>query len=342
MKVGIVYDLREDYLAQGYSAEETAEFDSVETITAIDSTLQSLGFTTERVGNIYQLTHALVTGKRWDIVFNIAEGMHGTSRESQVPALLDAYRIPYIFSDAATLVLAHEKSLAKRMVRDQGVATAPFMVVKSIDDVTSCNLSFPLFAKPIAEGTGKGITAASLVTTSQELINICSILLQKYQQPVLVETYLPGREFTIGIIGTGVTAEVVGVMEIVLRDNAEQDVYSFSNKEFCEQRVDYRLVDDMEAQQAATVALNAWVVLGCRDAGRVDVRSDATQAPQFLEVNPLAGLHPTHSDLPIMVTLAGSSYEDLIRRIMNAALDRLHFPPQRNVTNFNLPSRAYP
>lgn len=329
MKIGITYDLREDYLAQGYSAEETAEFDSLETIAAIDATLQHLGFSIERIGNIYQLTKALAAGKRWDLVFNIAEGMHGISREAQVPALLDAYQIPYTFSDAVTIALAHEKSLAKRIVRDQGVPTAPFIVIASLDDISLCQLPLPLFAKPIAEGTGKGITAASYVKTATELMKICKLLLEKYQQPVLVESFLPGREFTVGIIGTGNDAKVLGVVEILLRTHAEQNVYSFSNKEFCEERVEYRLVKDAEAQQAAVVALKAWQALGCRDAGRVDVRSDAKNEPQFLEVNPLAGLHPSHSDLPIMATLTGCSYDNLLASIMDAVLERLPGLPGR-------------
>ncbi len=328
MKIGLTYDLRTEYLAQGYSPEETAEFDSLETIEAIESNLNALGFLSERIGNIYQLTSALASGKRWDVVFNIAEGMHGISREAQIPALLDAYQIPYTFSGPVNLAIAHEKSLAKRIVRDQGVPTAPFIVVHSVADVASCRLPFPVFAKPIAEGTGKGITSASRVGSQGELEAICKTLLEKYSQPVLVESYLPGREFTVGIVGTGLQAKVLGVMEIILREGAEQDVYSFANKEFCEKRIEYRLVSDREAQQTSEVALRAWVALGCQDAGRIDVRSDAHNNPQFLEVNPLAGLHPTHSDLPIMMTLAGRSYQELISLIINATLNRLQLTPK--------------
>lgn len=323
MKVGLTYDLRDYYLAKGYSEEQTAEFDSAETIAAIETTLQELGFQTERIGNIFQLTQALVDGKVWDVVFNIAEGMHGISREAQVPALLDAYQIPYIFSDAVTLALTHEKSLAKKIVRDHGIPTAPFMLVKALEDISNCELAFPLFAKPVAEGTGKGVTPASLLTNEKDFRTVCPALLQKYQQAVLIEEFLPGREFTVGIIGTGTTSYVLGVVEIILRETAEQQVYSFTNKEFCEEKVEYRLVHDAEAKQAAENALKAWIALGCRDAGRVDLRSNSQNIPQFLEVNPLAGLHPTHSDLPILATLVGCSYKELLHRIMSAALNRL-------------------
>jgi D-alanine-D-alanine ligase len=140
---------------------------------------------------------------------------------------------------------------------------------------------------------------------------------------VLVETFLPGREFTVGITGTGAKARSVAVMEVVLTANAEAEVYSYVNKEECDDRVVYRLVDDAEARAAAEVALAAWRALGCRDGGRIDVRSDGAGRPHFLEVNPLAGLHPEHSDLPIMCRLAGIAFDDLIGRIVDSALQRI-------------------
>jgi len=325
MKIGLTYDLREEYLAQGYGLEETAEFDSIETIEAFETGLKKLGFTVERIGNIYQLVNRLATGKRWDLVFNIAEGMHGLGREAQVPALLEAYQIPYTFSDSVTLALTLDKSLAKRVTRDQSIPTAAFIVVDELAklELVNATLPFPLFAKPIAEGTGKGINAASLLTTPEQLQSVCKDLLQRFQQPVLVESYLPGREFTVGIIGTGADAQIFGVMEISLRDNAEQGAYSFANKEQYEDRIEYYLAHDAEAKQAGVVALAAWRALGCRDAGRVDVRSNAMAEPQFLEVNPIAGLHPTRSDLVIMAQLMGLTYQDLLQRIMQAVTNRL-------------------
>jgi D-alanine-D-alanine ligase len=148
-------------------------------------------------------------------------------------------------------------------------------------------------------------------------------LLETYRQPVLVETFLPGREFTVGVIGTGTRARPVGVAEVVLLPSAESGVYSYVNKERCEELVEYRLVDDSRAREAADVALAAWRGLGCRDGGRVDLRADAAGRPSFLEVNPLAGLHPEHSDLPIICNLAGIPYRDLLSGIMDSALGRI-------------------
>lgn len=322
MRIGLTYDLRDHYLAAGYGAEEVAEFDSIATIDAIDGALQRGGFVVDRIGTIRQLAQRLVAGERWELVFNIAEGLKGVGREAQVPALLDAYDIPYVFSDPLAMALTLHKGMAKRVVRDSGVPTAPFAVVESMADLAAINLPFPLFAKPIAEGTGKGVTPASRVGSPTALRKVCRQLLDRYRQPVLIETFLPGREFTVGVVGTGPAAGAIAVLEVLLTERAEAGVYSYVNKEECESRVVYKLSDDAEARAAAEVAVAAWRALGCRDGGRVDLRQDAQGQPMFLEVNPLAGLHPTHSDLPIMCAQAGIGYDALIGRIVDSALRR--------------------
>jgi len=322
MRVGLTFDLRDHYLAAGYSAEDTAEFDNIETIEALAGALERLGLEVDRIGTVRQLAQRLVAGERWELVFNIAEGLKGVGREAQVPALLEAYDIPCTFSDTLVMALALHKGMAKRVVRDCGVPTAPFAVVETMADLAAIELPFPLFAKPIAEGTGKGVTPASRVASASALRKLCRQLLERYRQPVLVETFLPGREFTVGIIGTGASAEPVAVMEVILNAEAEAGVYSYVNKEECESRVVYRLAADEQAKAAGAVALAAWRALGCRDGGRVDLRQDAGGRPLFLEVNPLAGLHPTHSDLPIMCTLAGIPYDALIGRIVESARRR--------------------
>ena len=131
MNIGITYDLRDDYLSEGYSYEETAEFDRIDTIDGIDEALQALGHTTDRIGNVKQLVKRLAAGHRWDLVFNIAEGMHGAGREALVPALLDAYRIPYTFSDPFVLTLTLHKGLTKTIIRAAGIRTADFVVVET-------------------------------------------------------------------------------------------------------------------------------------------------------------------------------------------------------------------
>lgn len=327
MKIGLTYDLKDDYLAQGFDKETCAEFDSVETIDAIDAFLKSRGYVTERIGNIQALVKALASGKRWDVVFNIAEGMHGRGREAQVPALLDAYQIPYVFSDPLVLSLTLDKALTKRVVRDAGVRTARFLELPVASGLWPEHAVYPLFVKPNADGTGKGITVKSLVKNAQELQRQVAHIHSQFRQAALVEQYLSGREFTVGVTGTQDNAQVIGVMEIVLGEKADACGYTYDNKQQYEERVSYRQVNDAEAQEAGRVALAAWRVLGCRDGGRVDLRSDADGHPHFLEVNPLAGLHPVLGDLVILSRLAGVDYHNLLGRIMDSALaDATRFP----------------
>lgn len=322
MKIGLTYDLKDDYLKMGLSDEEAAEFDAIETIAGIDEALHSLGYQVERIGNIFALNRQLAAGKRWDLVFNICEGLHGLGREAQVPCLLDAYQIPYTFSDPLVLSLALNKEFTKRVIRTLGLATPDFYVIEAADDLEQIDLEFPLFLKPVAEGTGKGISKRSKVENREELSAAATELLNKFRQPVLVETFLPGREFTVGILGTGEAARVVGVMEIALKESAEQGSYSYLNKKHYREFVTYSFPEDQQSRSAAALALKAWTGLGCRDGGRIDLRLGRDEKPQFIEVNPLAGLHPVDSDLPIICKHAGLTYQDLIKAIVDSAKAR--------------------
>lgn len=324
MNIGFTYDLRDEYLAMGFDAEAAAEFDKPETIDAIAGVLSRLGHTVDRIGHVKNLVARLAAGGTWDLVFNIAEGHNGLSREAQAPALLEAYGIPVVFADALCLSLCLHKGLCKRVVRDLGVPTPPFAVIEDASfDFDSLRLAYPLFAKPAAEGTGKGVSSKGKADDAAALQTVCLELLEKYRQPVLVEEFLPGREFTVGIVGTGEKARILGVMEVELLDNAEPDAYSYDNKDKYEDRVRYRLADDGEALLAGDLALIAYRGLGCRDGGRADLRSDAFGNPRFMEINPLAGLNPAHSDLPIMCRMLDIPYEDLIASILESAMERL-------------------
>jgi D-alanine-D-alanine ligase len=326
MKIGLTYDLRSEYLAAGYGEEETAEFDRDDTIAALETTLSDLGHQVERIGHARNLIQCLAAGHRWELVFNIAEGLHGIGREAQVPAILDAYTIPYTFSDPLVMALTLHKGMTKRVLRDAGVPTSDFVVAAEPEDLHGVTFDPPYFIKPVAEGTGKGVTPDSIVRRRRDLGAACRNLMTAFRQPVLVEPFLTGREFTIGIVGTGGDARVLGTMEVLLLESAEAAVYSYTNKEYCEERVVYSRVDaagDPVVRQAEAIVLNAWRVLGCRDGGRADVRCDALGAPQFMEVNPLAGLHPEHSDLPILCTHLGISYSQLIQWIVASAEKRI-------------------
>jgi D-alanine-D-alanine ligase len=323
MRVGIAYDLKSDYISEGFTEEEAAEFDSEETISGIEDALKANGYRTERIGNVRSLLSLLHNGKRWDIVFNICEGLHGIGREAQVPAILDIYKIPYTFSDVLVNSLTLHKGLTKRVIRDLGIPTADFAVVEKESDIEKIELPFPMFAKPVAEGTGKGINPNSKITSQKELKEVCLDRLKQFKQPVLVETFLPGREFTVGIVGTGEESVVVGLMEVCFKEQELSKIYSYNSKANYQELVDYTLPEKEITEVCYKIALDAWKGLGCRDGGRIDLRMDKNGIPNFIEVNPLAGLNPIHSDLPILSRMAGISYNELIERIMKSAIKRI-------------------
>ena len=325
MHVGITYDLKDEYLELGYSSEEVAEFDREDTIAALEASIRRAGYTTSRIGRATSLMKRLAQGDSWDLVFNIAEGVNGTARESQVPAILDVVGIPYTFSDPLVLAVCLDKRLAKHVVAERGIPTPAFAVVERLAAVHDVNLGFPLFAKPLAEGTSRGVTALSRVENHAELAEVCESLLARHAQPVLVERYLPGREFTVGILGTGDAATSLGALEIHLNGH-DNDVYSYDNKQLFEGRVNYTVANDALAAEAVDVALRAYRALGCRDGGRVDVRCDENGRPSFIEANPLAGLNPDISDLAILARLQGIPYDTIVSEILHSAATRVGTP----------------
>jgi len=212
--------------------------------------------------------------------------------------------------------------VAKRLVRDAGVPTPAFAVAEHSAAELAGWDAFPAFVKPLAEGTGKGCEAASLVRNAQELQEAVARVIERYRQPALVEHYLGGREFTVGLVGNGADTRVLGVCEILLKADAEANVYSLHNKELCEDLVTYARADDAEARLAGDRALAAYHALQCRDAARIDFRSNDDGEPYFLEANPIAGLHPEHSDLPILAAQNGIEFVALIAMILDAGLAR--------------------
>jgi D-alanine-D-alanine ligase len=319
MKVGLTYDLRSWYIDRGYSMDETAEFDKQETVDALEQSLRKMGHQTEPIGNAFQLIEALAAGRKWDIVFNIAEGLYGDGRESVVPAILDQYRIPYVFSGPVIMGVSLNKHLAKLVVESAGVPVSPGMLLSKTTDIDKCHLEYPLFVKPVSEGTGKGITAKSLVTSREELKNMVDWILSEFHQSALVEEYLPGREFTVGVVGYGDEAIAIGGMEVTCADNLP---YSVEVKENYLDYCSYKPLDNDIIEECKSVALGAWKALDAVDAGRVDLKVDRNGRICFIEANPLAGLNPVHSDLPILSRMYGIEYQSLLEMIMDAAIKR--------------------
>ena len=320
MKIGLTFDLRSWYTDRGYSMDETAEFDKQETVDALENSLRLMGHETEPVGNAFQLIEALAAGRRWDMIFNIAEGLYGDGRESVVPAILDQYKIPYVFSGPVVMGISLNKHLAKLVVAAAGVPVSPGCLISELEDLDKCDLKFPLFVKPVSEGTGKGITEKSLVNSSEELKDMVRWVLKEFKQPALVEEYLSGREFTDGVVGSGDEAEAVGGMEVICANNLP---YSREVKENYQNYCKYKPLDADIKDECIAAALGAWKALGAVDAGRVDLKGDRNGKICYIEANPLAGLNPVHSDLPILSRMYGIEYQTLMEMIMKSAIKRI-------------------
>lgn len=311
-----------------HGAEDSAaEFESEETVDRIAAALASLG---------HQVIHfpfrsdlvVRLQSERPDIVFNIAEGWNGRNRESLVPAILEFLGLPYTGSDPLTLGVALDKALCKAVVSAAGVPVVPSWVVRSSAELASTPVEFPAFVKPNCEGSSKGIRFSSRVTTPQQLQERVSWIVQTYGQPALVEPFLAGREFTIGLLGNE-EPETLPIMEVLpgaslaaALSDGEAFVYSFEAKS--RNLETFRCpapVPDETAALLRHIAISAFKALGCRDVGRVDIRMDAAGQPYFLEINPLPGLS-RESLLPLQAAAAGLSFESLVERILQSALQR--------------------
>jgi D-alanine-D-alanine ligase len=206
------------------------------------------------------------------------------------------------------------------VVASSGVPVSPGCLITELKDLDKCNLRFPLFIKPVSEGTGKGITEKSLVNSKEELKKMAGWILSEFHQPALVEEYLPGREFTVGVVGYGEDAVAIGGMEVMTINNLP---YSVEVKENYQNYCSYKPLDADIIDECKSVAVSAWKALDAVDAGRVDLKADRNGKICFIEANPLAGLNPVHSDLPILARMYGIEYQTLIEMIMKSATKRI-------------------
>lgn len=306
--------------------DEFEEFDSPETVAAIAEAIESFGHNVTLLEADKTFPEALARG-RFEFVFNIAEGLGGRCRESYVPAVCEMVGIPYTGSDAITIGITLDKNLAKKTVADV-VPVAIGRVFHRPGDIDLSGLNFPLFVKPNAEGSSKGIRNASKLTDPKKTLGIIKKVMKEYRGPVLVEEFLPGHEFTVGILGNE-RPQIIGIMEIAPKNvPVEEFVYSLETKRDYLNQVEYRIPPQLPKRILAKiekVALNVFKALDCRDFSRVDVRLDADQEPHFLEVNPLPGLAPVKSDIVILSKACGLPYRDLIGKILHFALARHGF-----------------
>lgn len=321
VRVGLTFNIRRQNTADG---DREAEFDTPETIAALRRAVESFGHDVIELEATPDLPARLGT-EDIDIVFNMAEGIEGRSRESQVPALLELVGIPYTGSDPTALSLALDKAVAKRLVHEAGIATPSSITMRTGKERLPKDFRFPAIAKPVHEGSSKGISESNVVRSEDELRALIAGTSARYRQDTLVETYLPGREFTIGLLGER-RPRVLPPMEILFEEDAATlPVYSYAHK-FEGRPIKFKVpaeVDPVLGRELERVARGAFHALGCRDVARVDVRLDADGRVNFLECNPLPGLAPGFSDLCVIGEAAGLQYRDLIGEILAPALRRL-------------------
>ncbi len=324
LKVGFAYNVKRVTPDPSGEADDEAEYDSPKTLQAIREAIVSYGHEVVDLEATTDLPIQLASTPV-DVVFNIAEGFKGRSRESQVPALLELLDIPYTGSDPAALLVSLDKALAKRMVRTHGILTPDYLVMHTGKERLPKELGFPLLVKPVAEGTSKGVTKKSVVRDEVEMREVAREMIGKYRQPALVEEYICGREFTVGLLGER-RPRVLPPMEIVFLDQSDPTpIYSFEMKQDWNERIRYEVpakISERELDRLEKAARECFAALGCRDVARLDFRMDPEGRIFFIESNPLPGLAPGWSDLVLIAQSAGIDYRALIGEILSFAIRR--------------------
>jgi D-alanine-D-alanine ligase len=309
-----------------------AEWDDPETIQAVAEALSQRHQVTlvNADLNAFEKLRAL----RPDLVFNIAEGLHGASREAQIPALLDMLQIPYTGSDPVTLGICLDKHRTKEILAYHHVATPRFALVRHAAELAT-EFRFPLMVKPTLEGSSKGVTDKALVHTAAELQNQLDWVWDTYHQPALVEEFLSGREFTVALIGNGEEVRVLPIVEIDFSTlpSGANPIYSYEAKWVWDREENPLQIfacpaplEPMLQRAIETLCRRAYQHLGCRDWSRIDVRLDADGVPNIIEVNPLPGVLPRpeqNSCFPKAARAAGLAYPEMILAVVDAACQRL-------------------
>ncbi|MEG1710893.1 MAG: ATP-grasp domain-containing protein [Clostridia bacterium] len=324
MTIGIVFNLKKGIKAKAIDAE--AELDCIDTVYAIRDVFVKNGYNVELLEADKRLMEKLNNSKV-DIIFNIAEGLNGRGREAQIPALLSMLGIAYTGSDETTLCVALDKALTKRILSTYHVHTPKYLVIKKNGKIKPHTLEFPIIVKPNAEGSSKGISEISIVHSEKELKELIKTNIDLYNEDMLAEEYIHGREFTVGILGNNGDTKVFEPMEIIYKKPTQGDyyVYSYNVKQNYKEYVEYQCPADISIDannEMKEVAEKVYRELQCKDFSRIDFRMDEKGVLHFIEINPLPGLAPGYSDYPMLADFCGTNYNDLIMGILNAALKR--------------------
>jgi len=326
-RIAITYNLKRTVLSDGLKNDDDAEFDSLQTLEAISKAIKALGHEVIVLEATAQLPANLLAS-RVDLVFNIAEGIRGHNREAHVPALLELLSIPYTGSDSKALTVTLDKSLAKKIVADAKIATPKALLFHDPSQKIPESLSYPCIVKPIAEGSSKGISSSSVVHEQSALQSAVEKIVTRYKQAALVEQFVGGREFTVGVLENG-CLDVLPPMEIIYLCGEPCPIYSYAYKLEWQNFLRYDtkpLLTKALRLRLENYARRAFRALGCRDVARFDFRMDDKNHLYFLECNALPGLAPDWSDLCLISNAAGISHQELIQRILTPALERLKNP----------------
>lgn len=323
--IGLTYDLKTDWQAQANDpVDAAAELDSFVTVEALKAALESAGHDVRLIGNAKNLLKIL-PDLSVDLIFNIAEGLQGRNRESQIPAILDLYKIPFVGADALTLGVTLDKVVAKKCFIADGIPTARYFKATAQDDLEKLNtIGFPLFVKTLHEGTSKGITAESRVLNQQQLKVQVDRINHNYHQLALVEEFIRGTEYTVPVIGN-LHPEAMAVVQYAIGNQTALGDAFYTYDYVAEKKVNHICPAPIEAtleNQLKDIAVRAYKSVDCRDFGRVDFRVDDKGNPFVLEINPLPNLNP--DDVFVLFgKVKGMSYNQIINRILNEALERL-------------------
>jgi D-alanine-D-alanine ligase len=340
-KVGLAYDLIDLNGIDGSPLDTLAEFDTKETILAISRAIEAGGHEVIPLEADEYFVDKL-TGNRPDIVFNLVEGRHGDCRESQVPAICEFFNIPYTGSGVLTLALCLNKALTNQFLHSQGVVVPPYQVFETPDECIHLANDFPLIVKLLHEGSSMGLSRKSVVDDENALRDQVAFVIDTYHQPAMVQKFIIGREFTIGVLGNqdpytlpitevkfddpyGIVTfcpddEVLPMLEDRFGREFMQDLKQkiIPKTSICPAEVSREL-----AGRFNQTAIRAFKVLGCRDWCRVDMRIAEDGSIYVLELNPIAGIAPGYW-LPNSAEVAHLDYSAFVNTILEIAWIRIH------------------
>ncbi len=325
-RVGVTYNLKHAEPAAGKAPDDQAEYDSMDTVLAVVAAIRNRGHETVLLEADEDLPQKLLQTKP-DIIFNIAEGRGGRAREAQVPALLNLFQIPFTGSDETTLCIALDKALTKRLLSSYHIPTPRYRVYSPGESVRASGLRFPVIVKPNAEGSSKGIADVCIAKDAAELRALVQKNSSLYGGAVLAEEFIPGREFTVGLLGNGETLSVFPPMEIVYHASPIEgyNVYNYTVKQEYKKFVTYRCPAEIPVEmegELVRLAKKVFLALGCKDFARIDFRADEAGRIYFIEINPLPGLAPHYSDYPMLAEFCGVSHDDLVFSVLQAGAKR--------------------